>query len=120
MAAGRVLFTAAKAAARNKAVRAVAVPAISAAARKASPVVNERYGQWRDRRRHRELAVQLARQIGGRYSADTIIAGQPHFVVWKNGKPIEAFPPVSDLSKRPEIQHFDARNALEPPPPRAR
>ena len=55
------------------------------------------------------LAIRLARQIQGRWSEDTIIAGKPHHVVWKDGVPVEAFPPVEDLELRPELRDFDER-----------
>jgi hypothetical protein len=64
------------------------------------------------------LAVRLARQIQGRYSADTIIGGKPHHVVWKDGVPVEAFPHVTDLELRPELRDFDQRLLKVPPPER--
>jgi len=67
----------------------------------------------------REHAIKLARQMAGRVSEDTIIDGEPHVVVWKDGRPIQAFPPVADLAERPELIGFDERLAQEPPPLRA-
>jgi hypothetical protein len=110
----------AKAAMRNKAVRGVAVSAGAAAARRVGPIAQERYAVWRDRRVHRDRAVKLARQIGGRYSAETIIDGEPHFVVWKDGKPVEAFPHVDDVAARPELEGFDPKLLHIPPEPRRR
>ena len=66
------------------------------------------------------LAIKLARQIKGRYSADTIIDGKPHHVVWKDGVPIEAFPHVDDLELRPELRDFDERLMKTPPVERDR
>jgi hypothetical protein len=97
----------ARAAVRNKAVRGIAVSAGAAAARHVGPIAQQRYTLWRDRRVYRDRAVKLARQIGGRYSEDTIIAGEPHFVVWKDGEPVEAFPHVDDVAARPELAGFD-------------
>jgi hypothetical protein len=37
-------------------------------------------------------------------------------VVWKDGVPVEAFPPVADLELRPELRDFDDRLAKVPPP----
>jgi hypothetical protein len=37
-------------------------------------------------------------------------------VVWKDGVPVEAFPPVDDLELRPELRDFDERLAKAPPP----
>jgi hypothetical protein len=120
MSAARAIATAARAAAKNKAVRRVAMTAGVAAAKRGGPVVQARYAAWRDRRVDRDRAVKLARQLGATYSTDTIIDGTPHFVVWKDGKPIEAFPHVDDLAARPELQGFDQSLAVEPKPPRKR
>jgi len=107
MGAAKSIAAMAKAAVRNKAVRGIAVSAGAAAARHVGPIAQQRYSVWRDRRVHRDRAIKLARQIGGRYSEDTIIGGEPHFVVWKDGKPVEAFPHVDDLAARPELAGFD-------------
>jgi hypothetical protein len=120
MSAASAIAAAARAAARNKAVRGIALSAGAAAAKHASPIAQQRYATWRDRRIDKDRAIKLARQIQGRYSQDTIIDGQPHFVVWKDGKPIQAFPHKEDLSNRPELQGFDPRLAHEPPPERRR
>lgn len=115
------IAAAAKAAARNKTVRRVAAPAALAAARHVGPLAQQRYGEWRDRRVFKDRAVKLARQIGGRISEDTIIKGEPHIVVWKDGAPVEAFPHVDNLANRPELAGFDdAMTYAPPPPPRAR
>jgi hypothetical protein len=116
MGAGRTIAAAAKAAANNKAVRGMAATAGAAAAKKLAPIAQEHYGKWRDRRVDRDRAIKLARQVGGRFSEDTIIDGEPHFVVWRQGAPIRAFPHVEDLADRPELRHFDARLAKAPPP----
>ena len=120
MAAGRTVTNAVKAASRNRTVRAIAVSAGTAAARKLGPLAQDRYGTWRDRRVDRDRATKLARQMGGRISEDTIIDGEPHFVVWKDGTPVQAFPAVEGLATRPELAGFDASLARTPPPPRAR
>jgi hypothetical protein len=115
MSTASAIANAARAAANNKAVRAVAVSAGAAAAKRAGPVLQERYGTWRDRRIDKDRAIKLARQMGGRYSEDTIIDGAPHFVVWKDGAPVQAFPHVSDLPDRPELRGFDPGMTREPP-----
>jgi hypothetical protein len=120
MSAGRAIAAAARAAARNKALQGIALSAGAAGAKKIGPIAQQRYAAWRDRRIDRDRAIKLARQIQGRYSSDTIIDGQPHFVVWKDGKPIQAFPHAEDLGNRPELQGFDHRLAHEPPPERRR
>jgi hypothetical protein len=110
--AGRSIVAAAKAAAQNKTVQALAATAGAAAAKQVGPVVQ----QWREHRRDRDRAMKLARQMGGRVSEETIIDGEPHVVVWKDGRPVQAFPPVADLADRPELIGFDERLAMEPPP----
>ncbi len=118
MSATTAIAAAARAAARNKVVQGLAASAGAAAAKKAGPIAQQRYGTWRDRRIDRDRAIKLARQLRGRYSTDTIIDGEPHFVVWKDGAPIQAFPHAEDLATRPELQGFDERLAHEPPPER--
>jgi hypothetical protein len=116
--AARAIATAARAVARNKAVQGAAAAAAAKVAARAEPVLRDRYDRWRSTRGDRELAIKLARQVQGRWSEDTIIAGRPHHVVWKDGVPIEAFPPVADLELRPELRDFDARLQKVPPPER--
>ena len=119
MSAAKAISTAARAVARNKAVQGAAAAAAAKAAARAEPLLRERYDRWSGRRVDRDRAIKLARQIRGRWSEDTIIGGEPHHVVWKDGVPIEAFPPVDDLELRPELRGFDERLAKEPPPERA-
>ena len=118
MSTARAIAAAARAAAKNKAIQGIAISAGAAAAQRAGPIAQARYAAWRDRRIDRDRAIKLARQISGRYSPDTIIDGTPHFVVWKDAKPVNAFPPVEDLANRPELQGFDQTLAVEPKPPR--
>lgn len=120
MGTGKTVAAMAKAALNNKAVRAAAASAGIAAARRAGPVVQERYATWRDRRVYRDRAIKLARQLGGRYSEDTIIGGEPHYVVWKDGRPVQAFPHVEDVASRPELASFEPTLAHAPPEPRKR
>jgi hypothetical protein len=114
--AAKTIATAARAVARNKAVQGAAAAAAAKAAARAEPVLRERYDRWSGRRVDRDRAIKLARQIRGRWSEDTIIGGEPHHVVWKDGVPVEAFPPVADLEVRAELRDFDERLAKEPPP----
>jgi hypothetical protein len=118
--AGKSIAAAAKAAARNKTVRRIAAPAALAAAKHVGPIAQQRYGEWRDRRVYRDRALKLARQINGRLSEETIIGGEPYYVVWKEGKPVEAFPHLDDLATRPELAGFDEQYAREPRQPRGR
>jgi hypothetical protein len=116
--AAKTIVTAARALARNRAVRGVAATAAARAAARAEPALRDRYDRWRSVRADRDRAVKLARQIRGRWSEDTIIGGEPHHVVWKGGVPIQAFPAVEDLELRPELRDFDERLAKDPPPER--
>ena len=112
---GRAIATAARAVAHNKAVQGAAAAAAAKAASRAEPALRDRYDRWSGARADRLLATRLARQIKGRWSADTIIDGKPHQVVWKDGVPVEAFPHVDDLELRPELRDFDERLLKVPP-----
>jgi hypothetical protein len=117
---GKSITSVARAAAKNKAVQGAAAAAAAKLAANAEPALRERYDRWSGARANRLLAIRLARQIQGTYSEGTIIAGAPHFVVWKAGAPVEAFPPVEDLELRPELRDFDQRLLKVPPPERRR
>jgi len=118
--AGKSIASVARAAAKNKAVQGAAAAAAAKLAANAEPALRERYDRWSGARANRLLAIRLARQIQGTYSEGTIIAGTPHYVVWKAGAPVEAFPPVEDLELRPELRDFDQRLLKIPPPERRR
>ncbi len=120
MSAGKSIASVARAAARNKAVQGAAAAAAAKLASNAEPALRERYDRWSAARANRLLAIRLARQIQGTYSEGTIIAGTPHYVIWKAGAPVEAFPPVEDLELRPELRDFDPRLLKVPPPERRR
>ena len=120
MRAAKSAAAAARALASNRAVRAAAAATAAKLASNAEPALRERYDRWSGSRSGRLLAIRLARQIQGRYSEGTIIAGKPHHVVWKDGVPLEAFPPVEDLELRPELRDFDQRLLKVPPPERRR
>jgi hypothetical protein len=117
---GKSIASVACAAAKNKAVQGAAAAAAAKLAANAEPALRERYDRWSGARTDRQLAIRLARQIQGTYSEGTIIAGTPHYVVWKAGAPVEAFPPVEDLELRPELRDFDQRLLKVPPPERRR
>ena len=120
MSAGKSIASVARAAAKNKAVQGAAAAAAAKLASNAEPALRERYDRWSAARTNRLLAIRLARQIQGTYSEGTIIAGTPHYVVWKASAPVEAFPPVEDLERRPELRDFDQRLLKVPPPERRR
>jgi hypothetical protein len=55
---------------------------------------------WVERVRHRQVAIGEARQVDGMFSA-AIVDGERHVVVWKDGEPISAYPPVEgDLAAK--------------------
>lgn len=55
---------------------------------------------WVERVRHRQVAIGEARQVDGMFSA-AIIDGERHVVVWKDGEPVSAYPPVEgDLAAK--------------------
>ena len=120
MSARRSIAAGARALARNKAVQGAAAAAAAKLASSAEPALRERYDRWSGARADRLLAIRLARQIQGAYSEGTIISGTPHYVVWKAGAPVEAFPPVEDLELRAELRDFDQRLLKVPPPERRR
>jgi hypothetical protein len=120
MSRATTVVNAARAVARNKAVRGAAAAAAARLATRAEPVLRDRYERWSAGRADRLLAIRLARQIQGRWSENTIIGGKPHHVVWKDGVPVEAFPRVEDLELRPELRDFDRALLKIPPPERRR
>lgn len=70
------------------------------------------------RRSDRQKAIDLARQVGGKYSEGTIVAGIRRFVVWRDGTPISSLPSFDgDLANQPELQNFPPSLLKDPPPP---
>jgi hypothetical protein len=62
------------------------------------------------------MAIDVARQVGGQYSEDTVVAGERRHVVWKDGRAIDAYPRFDgDLSARHELQDFPAELLKVPP-----
>ena len=68
------------------------------------------------------LACKLARQVHGQLSEAVFIGStQEHWVVWKDGIPLAAFPPVEgDLASKPELRHVTDEDRFDPPPAAAR
>jgi hypothetical protein len=113
----------AKELALSPAGRKVAQQAAAAASRRVANGDWSTVTRWQDARRQRDLAHRFARQVHGRLS-EAVFLGSPdkHLVVWKDGVPLAAFPPVEgDLAARPELRHvteedrFDPRPAQRPP-----
>ncbi len=64
------------------------------------------------------LACKLARQVHGQLS-EAVFIGSPHehWVVWKDGVPLAAFPPVDgDLTEKAELRHVTDEDRFDPPP----
>ena len=61
-------------------------------------------------RKRRRLAMDLARQIGGRVSVSTVIAGDRYDVVWRGDEPVGIFPALPEnlgpLNERFELTSF--------------
>lgn len=64
------------------------------------------------------LACKLARQVHGQLSEAVFIgSAQEHWVVWKDGVPLAAFPPVDgDLASKAELRHVTDDDRFDPPP----
>jgi hypothetical protein len=73
-----------------------------------------------DERRCRKMALDLARDIGGQYSERTVVGEEYRYIVWKDGKPVQAFPTVEgastaqELAERAELRDFQG-NLKDPP-----
>lgn len=116
----KAAIEAAKKAAMNKEVR-------KAAAGAAASVGKKRGGAVMASRRNRKQAQALARQVGGKYSEGTIIAHREYPVVWKDGRPLACFPPLTteelngkQLCDCEELQGFNESLLLDPPPAKAK
>jgi hypothetical protein len=71
-------------------------------------------------RRDREHAERLARQVGGKLAEVSLCGSREvHLVVWKDGLPFSAYPPVEgELADRPELQEIPEELLYDPPPNR--
>jgi hypothetical protein len=70
------------------------------------------FGDWLSRVRDRQTAIDEADQIDGHFSA-AIIDGKRHLVVWKEGEPVSAYPPV-DGDLREKLRHHSRENLRDP------
>ena len=105
-----------KAAYENDKVRAAAGPAVLGVGK---TVGSTAFAKRTNRRR----AVALARQIQGKFSDGTIVANRERIVVWKDGKALHCFPPLTvdelqgaTLNDRDELQDFNPSLLKDPPP----
>jgi hypothetical protein len=76
------------------------------------PVATKAFAGFLVRMRNREAGIRQAHEIDGQFSIATI-DGEQHVIVWKNGKPFSAFPPVEgDLEAK--LEHYN-RSLLKRP-----
>jgi hypothetical protein len=71
------------------------------------------FGAWLIRLRHRQIAVDEADQIDGHFSA-AIIDGERHLVVWKDGEPISAYPPITSGDLKEKLRHHTREGLKDP------
>lgn len=105
-------------AAQNKTVRKAAATAATSAGSWLAKSGVERFGARKAAKEQVALAEGLARQIGGKVSYKTVIGTETYTVVWSEGKPLAAFPPIDGnkgLEQRPELQGFAASSLRDPP-----
>jgi hypothetical protein len=109
---------AAKMLAMSPAGRKVAQQAAAGVARGVGKAGAGRVGSAQQVRKQRGLAYALARQVHGQLSRAVFIGStDEHWVVWKDGVPMAAFPPVEgDLDKKQELAHVTDADRFEPPP----
>ena len=83
----------------------------------AGPVATKAFAKYLAQMRNREAGIRQAEEIKGEFSIATI-DGERHAIVWRDGKPFTAFPPVEgDLEEK--LQFFD-RSRLQRPEELAR
>ena len=70
------------------------------------------FAAWLERVRHRQAAIGEADQIDGMFSA-AFVDGRRHVIVWKDGEPVSAYPPIEgDLAEKLRLH---ARRGLTRP-----
>ncbi|MDQ4144617.1 MAG: hypothetical protein M3198_12915 [Actinomycetota bacterium] len=76
------------------------------------PVATKAFTRYLAEMRHRESAIRQADEIRGEFSIATI-DGERHVIVWRDGKPLSAFPPVKgDLEEK--LRFFDRERLKRP------
>lgn len=112
------LATVAAKVAANPAARKAAQQAAGTLAQAVAKVGTATVGQAQAARKQRALAHTLARQVHGQLSNAVFIGSTvEHWVVWKDGVPMAAFPPVEgDLAQKAELAHVTDADRFEPPP----
>jgi hypothetical protein len=71
------------------------------------------FGAWVGRVRSRQIAIDEADQIDGRFSA-AIIDGKRHLVVWKDGEPISSYPPIASDDLKEKLRHHTREGLKDP------
>jgi hypothetical protein len=71
------------------------------------------FGAWLTRLRNRQIAIDEADQIDGRFSA-AIIDGKRHLIVWKDGEPISAYPPITNGDLKEKLRHHTREGLKDP------
>lgn len=106
----------------KKAANKGAEKAMLAAGAAAGALGTKRLKARADKKRSRDTAIRLARQIGGQYSEQTIVDGEERCVVWKDGVPIDVFPRLNGkttpemLAELPELKDFSPDLLITPGP----
>jgi hypothetical protein len=111
------LATVAAKVAANPVARKAAQQAAGAVAQSVGKASAATVGKAQAARRQRALAHTLARQVHGQLSKAVFIgSADEHWVVWKNGAPMAAFPSVKgDLADKAELAHVTDSDRFEPP-----
>src|ERR1700737_1046787 len=68
------------------------------------PAALKLFGAWLNRLRNRQIAIDEADQIDGHFSA-AIIEGERHLVVWKDGEPVSAYPPIASGDLKDKLRY---------------
>ena len=79
---------------------------------KQGPHIAKSFGTFLRQVKNRESAIRQAEEIKGEFSVATI-DGERHVIVWREGRPFSAFPPVEgDLEEK--LQYFDRSRLRRP------
>jgi hypothetical protein len=78
----------------------------------AGPVATKAFANYLTQMRHRESAIRQAEEIRGGFSVATI-DGERHAIVWRDGKPFTAFPPVKGNLEE-KLEYFDRERVQDP------
>jgi hypothetical protein len=71
------------------------------------------FGEWLGRIRNRQIAIDEADQIDGHFSG-AIIDGERHVVVWRDGEPISAYPPITNGDLKEKLRHHSREDLKRP------